>query len=213
VTVTLDTSSKNRTIVRPKRWLAPRPIRAAFTALEHLAPALGARWAVRLWCTVPRGAARRQDNRPRPGAVSTVDLSGGRSVVVESWGSGPPVYLVHGWGGWRGQLGAFVDPLLARGYRVVAFDAPSHGESAPGSFGRAVVPSRSSPTRCGQWSHTTAHPRASSRTPSAVRPPPLPSRTGSACHASASSHRASSHSRPPGRWPRRSASRSGFAPR
>jgi pimeloyl-ACP methyl ester carboxylesterase len=135
VTVTLDTSSKNRTIVRPKRWLAPRLIRVAFTALEHLAPALGARWAVRLWCTVPRGAARRQDNRPRPGALSTVDLSGGRSVVVESWGSGPPVYLVHGWGGWRGQLGAFVDPLLARGYRVVAFDAPSHGESAPGSFG------------------------------------------------------------------------------
>jgi pimeloyl-ACP methyl ester carboxylesterase len=135
VTATLDTSSKNRTIVRPKRWLAPRPIRAAFTALEHLAPALGARWAVRLWCTVPRGAARRQDNRPGSGAVSTVDLSSGRSVVVESWGTGPTVYLVHGWGGWRGQLGAFVHPLLARGYRVVAFDAPSHGESAPGSFG------------------------------------------------------------------------------
>ncbi|MGH8824538.1 MAG: alpha/beta fold hydrolase [Jiangellaceae bacterium] len=142
MTATLDTRPQNRTIVRPNRWLAPRPVRAAFTALEHLAPVLGARWAVRLWCTVPRGAAGRQDNRPRPGALSTVELSGGRSVVVESWGAGPPVYLVHGWGGWRGQLGAFVDPLLARGYRVVAFDAPSHGESAPGRFGprRGALP-------------------------------------------------------------------------
>ncbi|HJU96965.1 MAG TPA: alpha/beta fold hydrolase [Jiangellaceae bacterium] len=142
MTTTLDTGPENRTIVRPKRWVAPRLIRATFAALERLAPALGARWAVRLWCTVPRGAAGRQDNRPRPGRLSTVDLPGDRAVVVESWGAGPPVYLVHGWGGWRGQLGAFVDPLLARGYRVVAFDAPSHGESAPGRFGprRGALP-------------------------------------------------------------------------
>lgn len=135
MTTMQETQPQNRTIVRPNRPMGLRATRAAFTALELVAPGLGARWAVRLWCTVPRGAARRQDNRPRPGTLSTVAVPSGRSVVVESWGSGPPVYLVHGWGGWRGQLGAFVDPLLARGYRVVAFDAPSHGASAPGRLG------------------------------------------------------------------------------
>jgi pimeloyl-ACP methyl ester carboxylesterase len=45
------------------------------------------------------------------------------------------VYLVHGWGGWRGQLGAFVAPLVAAGYRVVGFDAPGHGDSDPGELG------------------------------------------------------------------------------
>jgi pimeloyl-ACP methyl ester carboxylesterase len=42
---------------------------------------------------------------------------------------------VHGWGGWRGQLGAFVAPLVAAGYRVVGFDAPGHGDSDPGVLG------------------------------------------------------------------------------
>jgi len=47
-----------------------------------------------------------------------------------SWGEGPIVLLVHGWNGRATQLGAFVAPLLERGYRVVAFDAFGHGESS-----------------------------------------------------------------------------------
>jgi pimeloyl-ACP methyl ester carboxylesterase len=58
------------------------------------------------------------------------------------WGEGPTVYLVHGWGGWGLQLAAFVPPLVDAGFRVIAFDAPSHGESAPGRDGgqRASLP-------------------------------------------------------------------------
>jgi pimeloyl-ACP methyl ester carboxylesterase len=51
------------------------------------------------------------------------------------WGDGPAVYLVHGWAGNRQQFAGLVEPLVARGLRVVAFDMPSHGESAPGAFG------------------------------------------------------------------------------
>lgn len=43
------------------------------------------------------------------------------------WGEGPTVMLVHGWGGYGLQLAEFVNPLLAAGYRVLAFDAPAHG--------------------------------------------------------------------------------------
>jgi pimeloyl-ACP methyl ester carboxylesterase len=43
----------------------------------------------------------------------------------------PPrtVLLVHGWEGRGSQLGRFVDPLVAQGLRVIAFDAPGHGDA------------------------------------------------------------------------------------
>jgi pimeloyl-ACP methyl ester carboxylesterase len=45
------------------------------------------------------------------------------------WGHGPTVLLVHGWEGRGSQLGSFVEPLVAAGMSVVAFDAPGHGDS------------------------------------------------------------------------------------
>ncbi|MEM9906699.1 MAG: alpha/beta fold hydrolase, partial [Cyanobacteria bacterium P01_D01_bin.44] len=47
-----------------------------------------------------------------------------------SWGAGPTVLLVHGWGGYGLQLGSFVEPLVEAGYQVVTFDAPAHGSTA-----------------------------------------------------------------------------------
>jgi pimeloyl-ACP methyl ester carboxylesterase len=117
-----------------------RALRTAFGTLDAVAPSLGARWALRMWCTMPSNGGRRRDERPWSGERSTLTLRGGRDVVVETWGSGDPVYLVHGWGGWRGQLGAFVGPLVEAGLRVVGFDTPGHGESSPGVLG----PGRSS---------------------------------------------------------------------
>lgn len=52
-----------------------------------------------------------------------------RSLQVYEWGSGPIVVLVHGWSGRASQLAGYVGPLVERGYRVVAFDGPSHGAS------------------------------------------------------------------------------------
>lgn len=119
----------------PVRTTQLAAVRAAFAVLDRVAPDLAARWALRIWCTVPDTRGRRRDERTSPGETSRVGLPGGRSVAVETWGEGEPVYLMHGWGGWRGQLGAFVDPLVAAGRRVVALDAPSHGESGPGILG------------------------------------------------------------------------------
>ncbi len=51
-------------------------------------------------------------------------------LAVTTWGeNGPAVLLMHGWGGARAQMTGFVDPLLAAGYRVVAYDQPAHGDS------------------------------------------------------------------------------------
>ena len=129
--------ARNSTIVRPKMLRAPAPVRAAFGTLERLAPPRGARWATRLWCTppVPPAPVRRHDPRPRPGYRFTVPVTGGGTVVAEAWGSGPVTYLVHGWGGWRAQLGGFVAPLVNAGHRVVTLDMPGHGEAGPGRLG------------------------------------------------------------------------------
>ena len=113
-------------------------VRSSFALLDLLAPDVAAKRAMGLWVRLPGNPGRRKDFRPRPGALSRVHApTAGADVVVETWGEegAPVVYLVHGWGGWRGQMGAFVDPLLTRGYRVVAFDSPSHGDAPPGAFG------------------------------------------------------------------------------
>lgn len=53
-------------------------------------------------------------------------------IAVTTWGevNRPLVLLMHGWGGARAQMTGFVAPLLAAGYRVVAYDQPAHGESS-----------------------------------------------------------------------------------
>lgn len=52
-------------------------------------------------------------------------------LAVWEWGAtdAPLVGLAHGWEGHGAQLGAFAGPLVAAGFRVLAFDAPGHGES------------------------------------------------------------------------------------
>jgi pimeloyl-ACP methyl ester carboxylesterase len=105
----------------------------SFMVLERVAPNVGARWAETLWFTVPRARAR-HDRQADPGRPFEVQVHG-LAVAGEAWGAGPVVYLVHGWGGWRWQLDGFVAPLVEQGYRVVAFDAPSHGASDPGPEG------------------------------------------------------------------------------
>jgi pimeloyl-ACP methyl ester carboxylesterase len=138
-----SSSGKKSTIVRTKKALGLGVMRTAFGVLELVAPGPGARWAERLWLTVP----------PRPWRPKTpIAVSAGepftltvRSSTVRGtvWGAeGPVVYLVHGWGGVAQQLDAFVDPLLAAGYRVVSFDAPGHGKSTESLAGpgRSTLP-------------------------------------------------------------------------
>jgi pimeloyl-ACP methyl ester carboxylesterase len=120
-------STKNSTIVRSMTATAAG-------AVERWAPALGAVIAERRWFTVPTVPTDRNGGPAAIGEPFVITV-GGRTVRGQSWGDGRPVYLVHGWGGWGGQLVAFVRPLVERGYRVVAYDSLSHGESDRGALG------------------------------------------------------------------------------
>jgi pimeloyl-ACP methyl ester carboxylesterase len=109
--------------------LAERALRTTFALLDRPAPALAARLAQRLFFTPPRPrSSARVEAVLRTGR--RIDVTEGRTrIAAWSWGAGPAVYLVHGWAGMGGQLGAFVEPLVARGLQVVAFDGPGHGHS------------------------------------------------------------------------------------
>jgi pimeloyl-ACP methyl ester carboxylesterase len=116
-----------------------RALRRAFGILERRSPQAGGWLAERLWFRLPRGAdaATRAARTPSGGEAFEVTWAHGvvRGRVYGDWGN-PTAYLVHGWGGWWQQLSAHVAPLVEAGLCVVAFDAPSHGDSSPGAFGR-----------------------------------------------------------------------------
>lgn len=121
------------TIVRSRREPSSLTlVRAGNRVLSTLAPAAAARLAERLFLTPPRASRPAAElallavARARPMRVGT------RRIEVWTWGSGPSVLLVHGWGGRGAQLGAFVEPLVARGFSVVTFDGPGHGAADRG---------------------------------------------------------------------------------
>lgn len=108
---------------------------------ERWAPALATRLATRLWFTIPRPIPRERLPALPPGTAIRAQPAG-RPLHALAWGSGEPVYLVHGWGGRVEQLGGFVAPLVAAGHRVIAFDGPGHGASPGGAHGprSATIP-------------------------------------------------------------------------
>lgn len=54
----------------------------------------------------------------------------GQKIPVWTWGEGPPVLLLHGWGGRAAQMAPFVGPLVDAGLQAVAVDGPAHGEAS-----------------------------------------------------------------------------------
>src|SRR5256712_8387501 len=109
--------------------LAARLVRPAVAALSALAPSLAAPVAERLFLTAPRHRAPEHEMAALAGARRTIVQVGDSPVSVWTWGHGPVVLLVHGWGGRGAQLARFVEALVASGCWVVTFDAPGHGAS------------------------------------------------------------------------------------
>jgi pimeloyl-ACP methyl ester carboxylesterase len=107
------------------RWLL-LALRAFFAALSVVSPRAAGRLALRLFCTPRR--------HHRPGWETQIAARGetlrvGSNLAAHAWGGGPIVLLVHGWEGRGTQLGRFVEPLVAAGFRAVAVDSPAHGDS------------------------------------------------------------------------------------
>jgi pimeloyl-ACP methyl ester carboxylesterase len=123
-------SLDNSTIVRSfKPPVSQRIALGAVGALSRVAPSLAARHAERLFLTPPRHPAPAREAEVLAQARTLTVRVGERRLATWSWGVGPRILLVHGWGGRGGQMGAFVAPLVAEGFSVTAFDLPAHGAS------------------------------------------------------------------------------------
>lgn len=127
-------------------------IRIYLKTLALLAPKTAGRQAFHIFST-PR--TRRSVPTSVEGVMARaehfhLDVDGER-VAAYRWAAAevggvakPRVMLVHGWESRAARLAVWVEPLLAAGFEVVAFDAPAHGASTgrramPPSFVLAMV--------------------------------------------------------------------------
>lgn len=112
---------------------------AAIRTAGGVSPQWGAAIALPLFARIAKPRAVPADALPTmfKARRSTIRVPGmaraGVDVAGYEWGDGDRVVaLAHGWDGRAGQFATLVRELVAEGYRVVAFDAPAHGET-PGS--------------------------------------------------------------------------------
>lgn len=142
------TPSKTSTTVRAKERrsstlpLAIRAARAGFRVIGPYAPALASSCAEKLFLSPRRHPRPVWEEEALAGAERLRIPHEGGTLPGWKWGTGPStVLLVHGWEGRGSQLAAFIEPLVARGLSVVAFDAPGHGD-APHGFASVVEHAR-----------------------------------------------------------------------
>lgn len=78
---------------------------------------------------LPAAATAAESGPPVPWtSEGFVRRPGGRLHYL-TMGAGPPLVLLHKLGGWASEWRG-IAPLLARRFRLIAFDMPGHGESA-----------------------------------------------------------------------------------
>src|SRR5262245_23744728 len=138
-----------------------RAVRAGHRVLSAVTLETAAARAERLFLTPPRPRRPTWEVELLAGAEARPMRVGARRIETWTWGTGPSVLLVHGWGGRGTQLGAFVAPLVAHGFSVVTFDAPGHGAS---DDGLVIIPElmeaiRAVEALCGRAGGAGAHTR------------------------------------------------------
>ncbi|HEX2241447.1 MAG TPA: alpha/beta hydrolase [Actinomycetota bacterium] len=114
-----------------------RALKATWLATQitgRISARLSEPFVSRLWFTpwpVPvgeRGLAKQQ-TWLQPTKRIVLDSRLGPIVGFEA-GEGPTILLVHGWGERGSFLGAFIEPLMDSGFRVVGVDFPGHGDTS-----------------------------------------------------------------------------------
>jgi len=99
--------------------------------LQALSPRLAARMALRLFLTPVRRKLNPADEAEMYRARHHfLRCANGDPIHVYEWGEGTrTVLILHGWGSHAARFTTMVRALTDRGWRVLALDAPGHGES------------------------------------------------------------------------------------
>lgn len=129
---------------RPKSPASLRILRPTMRTLQAVSAEGAAFVSERLFFRAPRSRVTPGARRFLASGTRFELRVSGRRVVGWSWGSGDPVYLVHGWGGQAGRLDTVAQAIIASGHPLVVFDAPGHGHSGRGlsalpEFARTLI--------------------------------------------------------------------------
>ena len=109
-------------------------LRTKFKTISQLAPATAGRMAFDLFCTpYPKYKKRKAPAIFHQATKRTVVLSDNSKIHGFEWLPSQPnnqtVLIAHGYASYAYKFEHYITPLLKMGYRVLAFDAPAHGQS------------------------------------------------------------------------------------
>lgn len=109
-------------------------LRTKFKTLSRLSPALAGSMAFDLFCTpYPKYKKRKAPAIFNHAVHKTVELADKSKLKGFEWLPNSPIHqtvlIVHGYASFAYKFEQYISPLLKLGYRVLAFDAPGHGQS------------------------------------------------------------------------------------
>ncbi len=122
---------KNSKILPPSLTI-PKSVIAIAKALQFFSTSLAAKFGSKLFITpIKFSMPKREKVMLESAQKKTITVPAiSKEIHVLSYGySQKKVLLVHGWAGRSTQLFMIADKLLEKGYMVISFDGPSHGES------------------------------------------------------------------------------------
>ena len=123
-----------KTITKKSLPLPLRFFRLVYNTAGRIFPDYFANRAYQLWFTTVRFKTPAYElkalDTARKGNINVNDLD----VAVYIWQDKKTkpqatVLFIHGWNGRGTQVANYIKPLNARGYRVLSFDAPAHGNT------------------------------------------------------------------------------------
>lgn len=106
-------------------------VRFGFSTFGPFFPKVAAKQAIKLFSTPRKRAKHKVSDLVMEQAKVFEFMFKGKILKGYEWGSGDrTILLVHGWESRGTALRSFVPILLEKGFKVVTFDAPAHGNSA-----------------------------------------------------------------------------------
>lgn len=107
-----------------------RYLRFRFGTLGYLFPDAAANFGYKIFATPRTRAKHWKTDAVIDNAVVSDLMFNDLKIKMYEWGTGDKiVLLVHGWESRGTALRMFVNPLLKKGMKIIAFDAPAHGDS------------------------------------------------------------------------------------
>lgn len=104
--------------------------RAYFNSIGLLNKNASADQLIHLFSTPRSRVIRNKEVEILETAQSEHIVHKGEKIKLYAWGEGEKyILLCHGWESNAGSLGAYVEPLLSRGYKIISYDGPAHGAS------------------------------------------------------------------------------------